>query len=364
MKSGSAVPGKRRLAVSATLAAAVMAGAVGAVALTGGRAAPASPTGMRLTTATVERTNLASTVLTAGTLGYAASRPLINELSGTYTRLRAAGTTIRRGDVLYRVDNQRVVAMRGRTPAWRAMAPGISGPDVHELQANLIALGYASGLLTKPSGVYDVATGDAVQRWQIAADAPVTGVVAYGQVIFVPGAVWVGAVNVAPGQAAAPGQEPYQVTTTKRIVSVPVNPTLPPVAIGERVSIVLPSQARTPGRVTAIGAPAPAAGTSASQGSAAAASSTLTVTPNRPGATGTGSDVPVQVSLTVQSVRHVLAVPVSALLALSGGGYGLELVTAAGRHRLVGVTAGIFAGGLVQVSGAGVVPGAKVVVAQ
>jgi len=341
-----------------------MTGAVGAVALTGGRAAPATPSGVRLSTATVERTNLATTVLTGGTLGYASSRPLINELAGTYTHLRAAGMTIRPGHVIYRVDNQPVFAMRGRTPAWRAMAPGITGPDVAELQANLIALGYASGLFTAPSGVYDLATDDAVQRWQIAAGTLVTGVVGFGQVIFVPGPVRVSALNVAPGQAAMPGQQPYQVTTTMRTVSVPVNPTLPPVAVGERVSIVLPSQARTSGRVTAIGPPPPAAGTSRSHGSAAAASSILTVTPDRPGATGTGTGVPVQVSLTVQSVRHVLAVPVSALLALSGGGYGLELLTPAGRHRLVGVTAGIFAGGLVQVSGAGVVPGAKVVVAQ
>jgi hypothetical protein len=60
----------------------------------------------------------------------------------------------------------------------------------------------------------------------------------------------------------------------------------------------------------------------------------------------------------------VLAVPVSALLALSGGGYGVEIVTQAGRHRLVGVTAGTFAGGLIQVSGAGITAGTKVVVAQ
>ena len=90
----------------------------------------------------------------------------------------------------------------------------------------------------------------------------------------------------------------------------------------------------------------------------------LTVTPDRPRATGTGTAVPVQVSLTIQAVRHVLAVPVSALLALAGGGYGLELVTPSGALRLVGVTTGIFAGGLVQVSGAQIAPGAKVVVAQ
>jgi hypothetical protein len=150
------------------------------------------------------------------------------------------------------------------------------------------------------------------------------------------------------------------VTTTRRNVSVPVNPSLPPVTVGERVSIVLPSLVRTPGRVTAIGPPTSGQGT----GGTAGASSVLTVTPDRPAVTGTGTGVPVQVSLTVQSVRHVLAMPVSALLALSGGGYGIEIVTEAGRHRLVGVTAGTFAGGLVQVSGAGIVAGTKVVVAQ
>jgi hypothetical protein len=52
------------------------------------------------------------------------------------------------------------------------------------------------------------------------------------------------------------------------------------------------------------------------------------------------------------------------LLALSGGGYGIEVVTTAGRHHLVGVTTGTFAGGLVQVSGAGIAAGTTVVVAQ
>jgi hypothetical protein len=72
----------------------------------------------------------------------------------------------------------------------------------------------------------------------------------------------------------------------------------------------------------------------------------------------------VQVSLTVQRVQHVLAVPVSALLALSGGGYGLEVVTPSGRHHLVGVHTGVFASGDVQVSGTGLAPGMRVVVAQ
>jgi hypothetical protein len=127
------------------------------------------------------------------------------------------------------------------------------------------------------------------------------------------------------------------------------------------VSIVLPTQTRTPGTVAAIGpAPAPASG----GGSAGQASSVLTVTPMHPGVTGTGAAVPVQISLTIQSMRHVLAVPVSALLAFEDGGYGLEIVLPSGRHHLIRVATGIFAGGMVQVSGAGLAPGTKVVVAQ
>jgi peptidoglycan hydrolase-like protein with peptidoglycan-binding domain len=355
----------RKVAMPAALAAAGITGVVATVAVMGSPAAPAALR-VRVSTATVRLTNLATTVLTAGTLGYAHTRPLTNQLAGTYTYLPSAGRTIDAGHVLYRVDDEPVIAMRGRMPAWRTMAPGISGPDVTELQANLIALGFASGLFSDPSGYYDLATADAVQRWQLAAGLLVTGQVALGQVIFFPAAVRVGPVTSAPGQAAVPGQEPYQVTTTRRIVTVPMNPALPPVAVGERVSIVLPSLARTKGRVTAIGQ-APAAHAAASRGAAqgtSATTSVLTVTPRRAAATGTGSGVAVQVSLTIGSVRHVLAVPVSALLALSGGGYGIEVVTRAGGHRLAGVTAGTFAGGLVQVSGAGITAGTKVVVAQ
>ncbi len=357
---------RRSLAVPAAVIAAGVTGVVATVALAGGTARPATSSPIRVGTATVRMTNLAATVLTSATMGYAPARPLTNQMTGTYTYLPTAGTTIGAGHILYRVDDQPVIAMRGRTPAWRPMAEGISGPDVRELQANLIALGFASGLLSAPTGYYDAATAEAVQRWQLAAGMLVTGQVGLGQVIFVPEAVRVGILLAAPGRAASPGQEPYQVTTDRRIVSVPVNPTLPPVTVGNRVSIVLPSQVRTPGRVTAIGPPSPGQGTGGSlaHGQGSAATTVLTVTPARPALTGTASGVPIEVALTVHSVRHVLAVPVSALLALSGGGYGIEVVTAAGRHHLVAVKAGTFAGGLVQVSGAGIAAGATVVVAQ
>jgi peptidoglycan hydrolase-like protein with peptidoglycan-binding domain len=252
------------------------------------------------------------------------------------------------------------------------MAPGISdGPDVAELERNLIALGYASGLLTSPGDVWTVATTAAVERWQQAAGLPVTGQIDLGRMLFLPGPVRTGAPAVAAGDPASPGQAPYQVTTDHRVVTVPLNPvSAPRVTRGEQVAVILPAGVSARARVTAIGPPAPSgSGTASTPGSSAggsgpAATTVLTVTPAHPRRTGTASGVPVQVSLTTHVASGVLAVPVSALLALSGGGYGLEVVEPSGAHRLVGVRTGVFAGALVQVSGPQIAAGTTVVVAQ
>jgi len=336
---------RRRGVLAASLAAAAVAGAVATVTVRGGPAASAAPAPPRVGTATVVRTNLVSTALTGATLGYAAARPVVNLVTGIYTWLPRPGALIRAGGVLYRVDDSPVTLMAGAVPAWRPFGIGMTGgPDVRQLQAGLIAGHFADGLFTTPTGHYDLATADAVERWQAARGLTVTGSIPLGQVVFLPTAVLVGAMDAAAGEAAAAGQRPYQVTTGQRTVTVPVNPNLPPTTVGERVSIVLPSQATVSGTISAAG---PAQ---------------LTVTPR--GGTGNGVGVPVQVALAVQSARNVLAVPVSALLALAGGGYGLEVVGPSGVHRLVAVTAGLFASGQVQVSGAGIVAGTRVVVAQ
>ena len=329
-----------------TLAAAAVGGAVAAVAIQGGAPVTAAPAPPPAALATVTRTNLTETVLTGGTLGYAPARPIDNRVTGVYTWLPGTGSAVTPGHALYRVDNFPVVLMSGRVPAWRPFTLGMSrGPDVRQLQANLITEGYASGLLTAPDGRFGLLTTYAVERWQAANGYPATGEIALGQVVFLPSAVRVGSLATTLGLDASPGQAPYAVTTSQRTVTVALNPNLPPVRVGEAVSIVLPSNATTPGRVTAVG------------------QTQVTITPDRPAATGTGTGVAVQVSLATQAAQGVLAVPVSALLALAGGGYGLEVVGPAGARHLVGVTTGIFAGGQVQVSGPGIAPGSKVVTA-
>jgi peptidoglycan hydrolase-like protein with peptidoglycan-binding domain len=349
----------RSAAAAAGLAAAAAAGAVAAVSLIGARPEPAGQHGTaRLATAVVQRRDLAATVLTEGTMGYRASAPVVNGLAGTYTWLPSPGRVVEPGGTLYRVDDAPVVLMAGQIPAWRPFQPGMtSGPDVRQLQAALIARHFAAGVLTSASGDFGPATLAAVEQWQAARRLPVTGVIPLGQIVFLPGRVRVGAWQVSPGDPAAPGQQPYLVTSDRRLITVPVTSDMPVVHPGQRVSIVLPTQASTPGLVTAIG-PAPAPG---SRGGTA---QQLTITPLRPSDTGAGTGVPVQISLSVQVVRNALAVPVPALLALAGGGYALEVVLPSGAHRLDGVRVGLFASGEVQVSGAGLTAGMRVVTAQ
>jgi peptidoglycan hydrolase-like protein with peptidoglycan-binding domain len=366
----------RRPVLVASLAGAAAVGAAAAVSLTGAQATPAPPALPRLTTATLSRTTLTESALTEGTLGYRASAPVINSMAGTYTWLPEPGKIIRPGQALYRVDDQPVVLLRGDVPAWRSFEPGMtSGPDVRQLTAALIAGHFAAGLLTAPSDEFTWATAAAVQRWQSAHGLALTGQIPLGRIVFLPGALRVGGWQVAAGGAAQPGQAPYLVTADRRVVTVPVTPDMPVVHAGQSVSILLPAQPATAGIVTSIG-PAPATASSSAAGggsstgngggNAAAQNATafLFVTPVTPAATGTGDGVPVQVSLAIQVARDVLSAPVSALLALAGGGYGVQVVLPSGAHRLIGVHTGIFASGLVQVSGAGLTAGTKVVVSQ
>ena len=87
-------PHLRRGTLAVALAAAALAGAVTAVAVRGGQAAPAAPAPPQLATATVVRTNLVTTALTGGTLGYAPARPVVNQVTGIYTWLPRTATAV------------------------------------------------------------------------------------------------------------------------------------------------------------------------------------------------------------------------------------------------------------------------------
>jgi hypothetical protein len=148
-------------------------------------------------------------------------------------------------------------------------------------------------------------------------------------------------------------------TSTDRIVTLPV-----PVDrvfmlhVADPVTITLPDGATTtPGTVASV-SPVAVAPTDDQNGGGRPQVSTVdvAVTLADPNAVTAYTTAPVSVSVTTASVRGVLAVPVTALLARQGGGFVVTVVAGAHR-RQVPVTAGMFADTLVEVSGDGIAEG-------
>jgi len=297
----------------------------------------------------------------------------------TFTSLPTVGQTISQGEALYAVDGISVPLFYGAVTPWRAFQLGMSdGPDVGELTANLVALGFGNGL--RRNDHFSSATRAAVERWQASIGAAQTGGVRLGDCHFEPGQVVVTDVTPVAGGPVQPGGPILKVASTARQVVVNLDAALQTdVRVGDPVVVTLPGNRTTPGTVSYVGS---VATTSSGQGGsgASASGSPSGGAPGSPGsptvevdvrladpsATGTLDQAPVQVSITTATVNNALVVPVSALLATSGGGDAVEVVTANGSHLLVPVTLGLFddADGLVQVSGAGLAAGQRVVVPQ
>ena len=368
-------------------AAALAAGAAGGWALGHGQDRPdAAGATVPVATATVTLGTITVSEDDAGTVGYAGSYTVYSATAGTVTWLPATGAVIRPGGRLFAVDGQDVVLMRGSTPAWRAFGPGMSdGPDVAELQRNLVALGYDPYHAITPGDHYDWATQAAIERWQQARGWIPDGQIALGQVAFLPGPVRVAGLAAGPGATVAAGTQVLTGTSATAVVTVAVSAAeQSAVTAGQRVTITLPDGAATTGRVLG---PAPAAPAAGSQGSGSQGSGSQGSGSQGSGSAGAGNSepstvsmlvgldhqvaaagmagTPVQVEIATQAQRDVLIAPISALLAGPGGGFQVTVV-AGGRRRDVPVLTGLFddIDGTVAITGPGIAPGTTVEVPQ
>lgn len=361
-----APPGRRALRwVAGTLVVAILGGAgwwAGGhpgLATATAAATPAAPTA----TATVARQDLNGQTKVSGTLGYAGSATVQSPLGGRITWLPTAGQVIGRGGTLLAVDNRAVQLFYGAKPAWRDLSVGVDdGPDVHQLERNLVALGYDPDHQITVDDHYAAATAAAVKRWQQARGLDQTGTFTTTMpAVFLPWAVRVKTVNATVGDRAAPGGPVSTVTSGRHQVSVDLDVSQQSyVHPGDRVEVVLPDGRRVRGRISDVGRVAQTQGEAPNQ----TTTIPVTVALADPNAGGRLDQAPVDVYVTTQSRKGVLAVPVTALLALAEGGYAVETVDAAGGHQLVAVRLGVFSGGLVEVAGAGLRAGMRVVTSQ
>jgi peptidoglycan hydrolase-like protein with peptidoglycan-binding domain len=338
---------------------------------------PAPAAAGPVATTEVTRATLTATETWDGTLGHGSpftvaaqggassleSGSESSSASSTVTRLVDQGARVKRGGELYRANEQPVTLLMGKIPMYRDLAPGDSGPDIRQLEANLEKLGYGG---FTADGVYTSSTAEAVRDWQEDIGAQVTGVVSRASVVFLPEDGRVNSVHVDVGDPVSPGAPVLDITGTEQVVSLELDiDDRDLVELDTKVSVALPDGTEITGTVTSLNVVEAEPSPGVAEGAAASpadpvAEVEVTLADRAPKEFIGG---PVDVIVVVDERAEVLTVPVNALLALAEGGYGLEVVGDDVTTEIVAVDTGLFAGGRVEVSGAGITEGTVVGVA-
>lgn len=377
-------PVRTSIMVLAAIAVAAAGGiaATGAMGGEGGTAPAAAPTGPART-AKVEKTTLTRNATVDGTLGYGAPSTVQatgggdeqpakdgsgaggsgssgsgGSGSGTLTWLPGEGDVIKRGAAVYRVDEQPVPLLYGSTPLYRTLDVGAKGADVKLVEQNLAALSYTGFTVDTE---YTAGTAAAVKSWQKDLGRKETGALAPGDAIVASGARRVAEIKAARGTTAS--GEILTWTGTERLVTVDLEPQYEDlIKEGTKATVTLPNGTQADATVTRVGNAATAKPAESGGGST---TTTLPVTLSVKDQVKLGryQAAPVKVTVTAETRKGVLAVPVNALVARKGGGYAVQAVTAGGMENRT-VTLGLFADGMVEISGDGITEGLKVGIPQ
>ncbi|MFB7469467.1 peptidoglycan-binding protein [Kitasatospora sp. NPDC056184] len=368
---------RRRGGGAAMTTFAILAVGAGAMAATGvglprGGGAPTGPSDRQTrATATVDRQTLVDTRTETGSLTYGETVTVKGSLGGTVTRLPGVGSIVARGSALYMVDNKPVVLLYGSLPAYRTLKAGQEGEDVEQLEQNLAALGYTGFTVDRK---FTEATATAVRKWQAALGLDESGEVEAGRVHYASGQVRVDSRTAASGDALQPGKELLAYSGTRRVVEVTLGMDEQRLAAkGTEVTLNLPTGTSTRGEVAATrtvtsgggggsggaGSASGSTGGSTGGGDSAKTELKVTVSVDDQAALEGLDQSSTDVLFTASKRDNVLTVPTGALLALTEGGYGVQVVEATGT-RILPVTTGMFANGRVEVSGDGLAEGTAV----
>lgn len=363
---------RRKVVVTGAVATVIVSGAVAGLVLAFGSAAkePAADSALPPATARVRRTTLVETKTVPGMLGYGEAVPVNGTGPGVLTWIAPVGSTVKRGEPLFKVDERPVVALYGSLPLYRALRPGTKGRDVRQLERNLTALGYTGFTV---DDTYTSGTANAVRRWQADLGLPKSGTVELGQVLFTRRPVRIAGhtarVGDTIGRESGEGGAPVlSYTGTTRLVSVELKVADRPLAVkGRTVTVTVPGLRPVRGTIAQVGTVITAQGAAPGEGTTpgstnpttadAAVEVTIKVAAQK--ALGSLDAAPADVDFISSKRAGVLAVPVVALLALPKGGFGVEVVDSSGT-RIVPVQTGMFAAGQVEVSGKGIAAGMRV----
>jgi multidrug efflux system membrane fusion protein len=339
---------KRRNVIVAGAAVTSVAGLAGLRALLA-KPAPAVATGRPIQTVTVTREDLAEVRTVPGKLAYGPELEVGSRLEGTVTALAPIGSTVDRGQEVFRIDDKPVVLLTGGIPSYRALSAGGKGADVKQLEENLKAMGHP-GLSVDDQ--FTEQTTAAVRRWQKELGLEQTGTVELGRVFYAAGPVRVARHHLSPG-AVATGPI-LSVTGTARMIMATIRATEAEMAKpGGKVTAELADGRQAGGTVQSV--------QTSEEGQEPSLEAVISLD-DQASVAGL-DDAAVRVRFRLRERKNVLGVPVGALIALAEGGFGLQVLEGES-SRYIAVTTGLFANGKVEVSGADVREGLVVGMAQ
>lgn len=128
-------------------------------------AADADPPAASDITVPVELRQLESEVITRGDVSYTGALSIEPQFPGLETQpvvtgqVPDVGDEVSAGDVVLEVVGRPIIALPGKVPMYRSLRPGLTGPDVAQLEKALDALGFDPGTV---DDTYTASTGNAV----------------------------------------------------------------------------------------------------------------------------------------------------------------------------------------------------------
>jgi len=332
------------VAVVSTIGVVTLAGRADAVSDTDDSTPAPRPT----STASVGRGDLTTSREFKATVSFGDSWTINTAAHGTVTQHHPVGTVVGFGEELARIDNKPLFLVKGEVPMYRELQKvntGLrdengkrlkrqTGADVTQLQTFLIESGYHLDGKLEADGEFANSTRDAVKKWQEAVGLSPTGRVDTSQIVFAPSPVRV----TSKTRLGAPFTSLEVGSTTPAVLVETNNRDRTVLAVGTAAAIELADGTELTGTVVEQEQVTGLDGSSVWR-------STITPTTDPDGEVTSAA-----VTVTETKATNVLHVPVSALLALSEGGFAVEVVNGSDT-RLVSVELGKVVEARAEVSG-------------
>jgi peptidoglycan hydrolase-like protein with peptidoglycan-binding domain len=234
-----------------------------------------------------------------------------------------------------------------------------SGIDILQLEEAMIDLGFDVSGTLEADGTYTLETYQAVFDFQAATGLETDGILDLGEIIFLPSAVRITGQLTTKGSNVGPDTPILGISLSEKVVymALPAD-NQGALAVGDAVTVEMPDNTLVPATVVFVSQTA-----TAGQNQWDPAWFEVRIALDDSSVAAGLDEAPVDVIIVSASVSDVMAIPVSALVALLEGGYAVEVNIGNGQVQLIAVEVGFFSSNnLIEITSGALEPGDQVVV--